>query len=220
MCNSACVYHCINVHYHGTYTSALDRLPGMSSGTGRSDFRLPYCTFYCRHRFFSDPSELIRMHWIRPEDLPLYAREGITFFKLDGRDKEPSYLLHMIRAYLEGSYEGNFFHLMQPEFCMNLSDIKNESACFAEMDDRELDAWTDTYLREAGEWQLGISNRNLDGFAQAFADQRIVCRGNCRECGYCSHYAKKIRINPLWQQKMIQGMGRNLARYYGSESPE
>ena len=59
------------------------------------------------------PSETVRpitvaqledMHWIRPEDLPLYAREGVSLYKLDGRDKDASYLLEVIRAYLRGSY--------------------------------------------------------------------------------------------------------------------
>ena len=208
--NSACVYHCINVHYHGIYSSALSNTKALGIKTGEGSFPVPYCNYYCRHRFFSDPSELIRMHWIRPEDLHLYAKEGINLFKIDGRDKEPAYLLKVIRAYLSGHYEGNFFHLLQPEFCEDVAAIQKREVNLEETPERQ----TAAFLREEEDWLVGIRNSELDGFLQAFAEEKIVCRGNCPNCGYCNTYARRIVINPVWQQKMVRLMEYNLSGYY------
>ena len=218
LCNSACVYHCVNVHYHGTYSSALSSSAlSLSDGEDKT-FPTPYCNFYCRRLFFSDLTELIRMHWIRPEDMELYAREGISLFKIDGRDKNPAYLMTVIRAYLTGTWEGSFFHLLQPEFCERTADISDTpvSAGSPEplWDGKSLAEKTAAFLSESENWQVGIDNRNLDGFAAAFADEKVVCNGSCSECGYCDLFAKDIVADRQWQQEIVRLMDANLERYF------
>ncbi|MCR5165972.1 MAG: U32 family peptidase [Oscillospiraceae bacterium] len=203
LCNSACVFHCINVHYHSTYSSALTNSSLMGLETGKSVFGIPHCNFYCRRRFFSDPAELIKLHWIRPEDMPVYAAEGITMFKIDGRDKEPEYLKTIITAYLNGHYDGNLLHLLQPEFCPDISLItpSEEPRSGNKNDPAVLDKQTEAFLAEAEEWRVGIDNRDLDGFIDALASGKVVCSGDCGICGYCGKYADKIHIDPVWQKK-------------------
>ena len=222
LCNSACVFNCINVHYHGTYSSALSNSMLGISEEGKTSFKAPYCAFYCRRRFFDDPAELIKMHWIRPEDMPLYADEGINLFKIDGRDKTPDYLLAVVKAYLNGSFSGNFFHLLQPEFCEDIFEIQNApDGLYSDGEDTDtLDKQTDAFLAESEKWLVGIRNSDLDGFAEAFASEKIVCRGNCGKCGYCEKIAKKIEISPEWQQRMIRTMDHNLDRYFKAGNKE
>lgn len=214
LCNSACVYHCINVHYHGTYSSALSS-SALALGTPDADAPLtPYCNYYCRMRFFADPAELIRMHWIRPDDLDLYVREGVALFKIDGRDKDPSYLLEVTHAYLTGSYEGNLFHLLQPEFVRQMDEIsQSDAAQRPTLDTARLRELTEDYLAERCAWPLGIDNRDLDGFADAFVTGKVTCQGNCVECRYCDAFARKIRFNASWRDEMVQVMRHNLAQY-------
>lgn len=211
LCNSACVFHCINVHYHGIYSSALSNSLIAPAGKGENVFRTPCCSFYCRRRFFRDLTELMKLHWIRPEDLPVYAREGIELFKIDGRDKEPDYLLSVVKAYLDGSYEHNLFHLLQPEFCEDLTDIDTEAeASNVPLGEEELAVLTDAFTHESRSWQVGIDNRALNGFIRSFADEKIACRGNCKACGYCKAYAEKILVNPQWRQEMLQMLDHNI----------
>lgn len=211
LCNSACVLHCINVHFHGTYSSAMSNSHIAPAAQRETAFPVPYCSFYCRHRFFRDLTELIKLHWIRPEDMPVYANEGISLFKIDGRDKEPAYLLSVVGAYLEGSYPHNLFHLLQPEFCEQLSDIDaNAEVSDQPLNEQELTALTDAFIHESRAWQVGIDNQALDGFLQCFADEKVVCHGDCGACGYCSAYAEKILINPQWRQEMLQMLDYNI----------
>ncbi|MBR3158359.1 MAG: U32 family peptidase [Atopobiaceae bacterium] len=214
LCNSACVYHCINVHYHGTYSSALSS-SAMPLRTADATAPLtPYCSYYCRLRFFSDPAELIRMHWIRPEDLDLYAQEGVALFKIDGRDKDPAYLLEVTRAYLTGSYGGNLFHLLQPEFVRDMDEISlGDGEQRPELDTARLRALTEDYLAERSAWPLGIDNRDLDGFAHAFVTGKVACQGNCVDCGYCDAFAHRIRYDASWRDEMTQVMRYNYEQY-------
>ena len=157
LCNSACVFHCINVHYHGIYSSVVtNSLIKKKYDTKAASMSTPYCNFYCRRRFFENPNELIKIHWIRPEDLKQYA-------------------------------------------------------------DEQLEEWTGEFLSESADWHVGIDNRDLDSFSDAFFSGKINCKGNCANCRYCEKFAKKVVIDPTWQRKIVKVMKYNLEKYYGKK---
>ena len=65
----------------------------------------------CNHLLDEDHAALLKSGWIRPEDVKQYA--GVThFFKISGRTIPREQLVRLVRAYMEESYEGNFFDLM------------------------------------------------------------------------------------------------------------
>lgn len=69
--------------------------------------------------------EVIRITWMRPEDVKDYHRLGVTHFKLDGRIASSNYNLERISAYLRGQYEGNLLYLLMenvPRTRYNASD--------------------------------------------------------------------------------------------------
>lgn len=217
LCNSACVFHCINVHYHGTYSSIASNSQFVKHSKNKA-MATPYCSFYCRRRFFENPNELIKIHWIRPDDLQKYADMGINLFKIDGRDKEPKYIKTVIKAYLDGHYDGNFFHLLQPEFREDVEQIGKDVACDPEnATPEELEQWTSAFLSESEDWHVGVSNRDLDGFSDAFFSGKVNCQGNCAKCRYCEKFAKKVVIDPTWQRKIVKVMAYNLEKYYGKK---
>ena len=117
------------------------------------------------------------------------------------------------------NYIGNVFHLLQPDFCEDVSEIQGTNDCndttSIQPSADTLVKQTEIFLKESEKWFVGIRNSDLDGFMDAFANEKIVCCGNCIKCGYCDIFAKKIVINPVWQQKMIRLMNYNLGRYYG-----
>jgi collagenase-like PrtC family protease len=218
LCNSACVFHCINVHYHGIYSSAVtNSMIQKKYGTKSALMSTPYCNFYCRRRFFENPNELIKIHWIRPEDLKKYAELGMNLFKIDGRDKEPRYIKAVIKAYLEGHYDGNLFHLLQPEFCEDVKQIGNVDCDPDNATEAQLEEWTGEFLSESADWHVGIDNRDLDGFSDAFFSGKINCKGNCASCRYCEKFARQVVIDPTWQRKIVKVMKYNLEKYYGKK---
>jgi collagenase-like PrtC family protease len=58
------------------------------------------------------PNEWIQMPWIRPEDIPVYAHEGIRTFKLSDRLAPTEVLLHIAEAYLSGESPPDLFALI------------------------------------------------------------------------------------------------------------
>ena len=67
------------------------------------------------------------------------------------------------------------------------------------------------------DWHVGIDNRDLDGFSDAFFSGKINCKGNCANCRYCEKFANKVVIDPTWQRKIVKVMKYNLEKYYGKK---
>lgn len=108
--NSGCLRQCPYQTFH-------DNLHGhdeiRQNAIGQRDFGFSY--FLCR-RTFSDPAqaeEFLRGTWIRPEDMPLYARH-VDFVKLSTRrHPDPG---AVVRAYSRCEYSGDLAMLMDPVF--------------------------------------------------------------------------------------------------------
>ena len=142
---------------------------------------------------------------------------SVNLFKIDGRDKEPKYIKTVIKAYLEGHYDGNLFHLLQPEFCEDIKQIGNVDCDPDNATEEQLEQWTGEFLSESADWHVGIDNRDLDSFSDAFFSGKINCHGNCANCRYCEKFAKKVVIDPTWQRKIVKVMKFNLEKYYSKK---
>ena len=187
LCNSPCLYQCVNAQYHANHSSFLSVSPFSDITDRKSAFS--FCRYYCLHRVFSIPTEHIKAQWIRPEDLKYYRDIGISLFKLDGRDKTTDYMLEVIKTYMCQRYDGNFFHLLHNRYTKNMKDIKEESTN------------QDALLKE---WKIGINNRELDGFIDLF--QKNGCEGVCEECSICEIIARNIIVNKDWQKQACQDL--------------
>lgn len=185
LCNSPCIYQCINVQYHANHSSFLS-----VKHLNNSHFELPYCSYYCSYKQFSNPVECIKSQWIRPEDLKCYNKLGINYFKLDGRDKSSEYMIEVIKAYICMKYDGNFFHLLHSGFSKEMKDIN----------------YLDFNKSIYEDWKIGIDNRELDGFIDLIQKKDIDCEGNCDECNICNVVSKKIIINNLWQKQICKDL--------------
>ena len=66
----------------------------------------------CSSALLSDPTQLLRSPFIRPEDLPAYWDVGIDLIKLADRTQPSEVLLGVARAYSDGKYTGDLFDLI------------------------------------------------------------------------------------------------------------
>ncbi len=108
MVNEGCLFRCAFRKFHFNYISHKSRKPEMAGGVKAED---NVFSLNCLQLSKSDPSQLLKSGWIRPEDTSKYA--GITnYFKLVGRTSSKSMLARSFEAYLNESWDGDLLELM------------------------------------------------------------------------------------------------------------
>lgn len=104
--NIPCMSHCPMRDAHYRFSARGSRVGEWSDCT--SD---PFL-LRCSHAYLSDPENLLRSPFIRPEDVEIYREIGIDVIKLSDRSESTSFLLDTARSYLQERYEGNLFDLI------------------------------------------------------------------------------------------------------------
>jgi collagenase-like PrtC family protease len=124
----------------------------------------------CVLQRFDAIANLLKLNWIRPEDLKYYNEIGITRFKLQGRQAmvngDP---LRALEAYFQQSYDGDL---------MELLDMFDPTSSF----------------------RVPMDNKKLEGFIQPFVKNDRFCRSDCETCGYCETMARKAIDFPKAQE--------------------
>ncbi len=99
--NNLCLFNCPWKGFHYNLLS--------HSSLNDNDLEL-YYHWQCMKVRCSDPAELLKIRWIRPEDINCY--DGITFFKIVGRYfATQSDLVKTARIFASGKYDGNLWEL-------------------------------------------------------------------------------------------------------------
>lgn len=121
-------------------------------------------TFYphrCMLKRVEEPGNMLRLGWIRPEDMNLYNQCGVEYFKIQGRHTvlkgDP---VRTVKCYLDESFDGNLFELLD---CFSLTNSFN------------------TYL----------DNKKLDGYIKPFWEHQGFCKNDCSNCHYCDKFVEK-----------------------------
>ena len=150
--NVICHQNCIYEIFHHNQTSH-DYIGTLQS-----------CQYYshrCMIKRCETPANLLRMAWIRPEDLKYYTAIGIHYFKIQGRQAALNGdIVKTVQCYMKQSFEGNLMEL--------------------------LDAFSPT-----NSFQVIIDNKKLDGYLKPFAEQDQFCHSDCSACHYCDKYLSK-----------------------------
>jgi collagenase-like PrtC family protease len=150
--NSVCMRDCPNKVFHYNHESHHSAAQDIWS----------FYDHYCKTGEIVDPIDIMRVSWVRPEDLALYERAGIHRFKLQGRHVAlTGDLLRAVETYMDGSFHGNLWDLLW------LFDPPKAGA-----DSRYPD----------------IDNDALGGFLEPFTDPAF-CTDDCDVCGHCATYA-------------------------------
>lgn len=155
--NSKCTFNCLYRNFH--YNSVCHEFP---QGT-------QLCFSYggnCAALRHNEPVELIKALWIRPEDLDAYVDNGVTVFKIIGRERLSDIdLMRMIEAYFAQSYDGNLIDLIFG-FATTVKHLY--------IDNKKLDGFIRIFLRG-----------DIDCLSQCTPDQ----------CNYCMTYLQKSLVH-------------------------
>jgi len=151
--NVGCLLHCPLRINHGTYLSHVAECPP----GGFVDYSLLRC---CLARA-SEAAQLLKLPWIRPEDLGLYEEMGFEAFKIWGRTQGEDWLLQVATAYARRRYEGDLNDLLDP--------VDNVSPF--------------------GRLPYRVRNERLDGFLAGLRGR--PCRLGCGNCRYCQGWARR-----------------------------
>lgn len=125
------------------------------------DNREYYKNFYTDICGNKSNNEILKIRWIRPEDIKYYEKIGVTYFKIIGRTSaKESDLIKTCQCYIDRNFNGNYVELLN-NFPKNLK--------------------SDFYL----------DNKKLDGFINHFLNNKLNCNDNCGvTCNYCINYFK------------------------------
>ena len=105
MVNEGCLFRCAFRKFHFNYISHKSRKPdGMKAEDN-------VFSLNCIQLTKSDPSQIFKSCWIRPEDARKYE-EITSYFKLVGRTSSRSMVIRSVDAYMNESWDGDLLELM------------------------------------------------------------------------------------------------------------
>jgi collagenase-like PrtC family protease len=108
MVNEGCLFQCAFRKFHFNYISHKSRNPDSAKGVRAED---NVFSLNCIQQSKSDPSQIFKSSWIRPEDARKYG-EITHYFKLVGRTSSKSMIIRALEAYLGESWDGDLLELM------------------------------------------------------------------------------------------------------------
>lgn len=152
-------------------------------------FYIDYCIINCTMQKISEPEQLIRSRWIRPEDLGRYEALGYQKFKISGRRMSTTWLSRATAAYAQRRYDGNLADLLNGVTPGVDPDIRSPQYETLLSGAEFLQAEKLVALGQFFPVTPFIDNRALDGFLDYFEGQDCVT--GCADCTYCEAVAKR-----------------------------
>ncbi|HEX4875240.1 MAG TPA: U32 family peptidase [Chitinophagaceae bacterium] len=207
--NLMCMNKCPMVTLHANYNAHASQKNHVSD-----NFSFDYYLFSCAERLLSDPVEILKSAFIRPEDLHYYEEAGVDNIKLVERIMTTDALALIVKAYTNRSYDGNmmdlihglskyliynkdqyYFHGMKYVLQPSKINMLKAFKLVRKLDRvRKNKAFNESF-------DLYIDNKKLDGFLDFF--HKGNCQRDCTQCNYCNKFAAKaIRyLVPLEQHQ-------------------
>jgi hypothetical protein len=119
-----------------------------------------------------NPVEWLQMPWIRPEDVAVYAEEGVSHFKLADRLASTPALIRIAKAYVRGKSPHNLFLLMERDgakYWKVLPEVSASKQAPIQVRSRRIPASFIQHFRSGG---CTSSDRSCD-FCRYVADRSI-----------------------------------------------
>ncbi|MCP4214553.1 MAG: hypothetical protein GY765_07845, partial [bacterium] len=113
ICHQGCLYR--HFHYNQVGGSDLPARGCVAPDADRGASRLgdAYFEHRCLQQWYQSPGEVLKLGWIRPEDLKHYTAAGINYFKLQGRRRlAKGNLQKTLECYFKESFDGNLLELL------------------------------------------------------------------------------------------------------------
>lgn len=147
--NVVCLKNCVYRPFHYNQMSH-------DISSGRKG--ITYYSHRCLLKRMENPGNIMRMNWVRPEDIRYYSDIGIQYFKIQGR-----------QAAINGDIARVLDNYMNEEYDGGLLDL--------------LDSFLPT-----SSFHPYIPNGKLDGFILPFTESAGFCINHCEKCGYCNRF--------------------------------
>ena len=196
--NNICLWQCPYNYEHVNHD-------GHASREGENEYcYLQYPGYLCLYRKLTDPVELLKSPWIRPEDVASYEELGYDSFKITERFKRTPLLLEHVRAYENRRYDGNLLDLFTLPRKGAFTPVHLEYFIKPEhvniMKVSELGDVFDLEVREL----IQIDNNKLNGFLEHFK-KKDCNQTSCAQCRYCDRvFDKAAKVNTQGIKKAAQ----------------
>lgn len=150
LCYKDCIYRMF--HYNQMGHDSLKKTDQSISS---------YYNHQCMLKRCETTSSLLKLSWIRPEDISYYSNIGINYFKIQGRNTVlKGNPIKVAESYMKESFEGNIIDLLE-------------------------------LFNPINTFRINLDNKKLDGYIKPFYEKRDFCKRNCLACGYCDSFIKK-----------------------------
>lgn len=184
--NPGCLYGCPRSYYHANVMTHGSQGEHESEG-----FLVDHCYFSCTMEKVTNPVELVKIRWIRPEDVEDYEMAGIDSLKIIDRYKTTEALLSYLKAYTERSYKGNIIDLLNlPKkkafLPANIKYIVRDEYINTEKLMEFADI-TDFSVSE----HLVLDNTRIPENFLSFFKTKDCASSDCADCGFCELITKK-----------------------------
>jgi collagenase-like PrtC family protease len=176
--NNICLWQCPYNFEHVNHD-------GHASREGEEDYcYLQYPGYLCLYRKLTEPVELLKSPWIRPEDITHYEDIGYHHFKITERFKRTPLLLEHVRAYETRHHEGNLLDLFTLPRKGAFTPVHLEYFIKPQhvniMKVSELRKVFDLEVRDL----IHLDNSKLTGFIEYFKEHDCN-QTSCSDCRYC-----------------------------------
>lgn len=211
--NPCCLHDCPHQPEHVAQDGHASQTHSMNN---YCYLQFPY--YNCTLKKFTDPVEIIKARWIRPEDLRAYENIGYTKFKVVERFKRSEVLLTTVKAYQDRSFDGNLIDILtltnpdvylQPNFeYFNKPEHVNVAMI------ARVGGLMDFALRDF----IHIDNKKLDGFIEFFQENGSCRNRDCDRCRFCRETFERVgKFDPQEAQKHRKGFEAFIAAMLNGE---
>ncbi len=184
--NPGCLYGCPRSYYHANVMTH-----GSQGGHESEGFLVDHCYFSCTTEKMKNPVELVKIRWIRPEDVEDYEMAGIDSLKIIDRYKTTETLISYLDAYTKRRFDGNIVELLnlprkKAFLPANIKYIMRDEYINTSklMDLADI---TDYPVSEC----LALDNTKIPSNFLSFFKTKDCAISDCSECGFCELIARK-----------------------------
>lgn len=184
--NPGCIYGCPRSYYHANVMTH-----GSQGGHESEGFLVDHCYFSCTKDKIKNPVEIIKIRWVRPEDVGEYEALGIDCLKIIDRYKTTEALLGYLKAYQTRHFEGNFIEFLnlprkKAFLPANLKYIlRNEYINVNKL--MEFADITDYPVSD----HIVLDNTKIPANFINFFKDNDCATADCEACGYCEMIARQ-----------------------------
>lgn len=203
--NNTCLHECI---YRTNHANALAHSSQSKHESG--GFFLDFYSLNCGKEKFESPGKFIAADWIRPEDVHYYeelcdklGKTNLTL-KLTERSRPTDWLINVVKAYAEKSYDGNLFDILNyrnQEFSKIQKSKFIKGAILGKAKAGKMKSMQEAIFPT----QVYLNNKDLEGFIGPFLNGKDCSQQICdiegwkedeiskpdNSCSYCKDIAEK-----------------------------